>query len=62
MGKFIIIVLIAIAAFWCYNNVDFAELGNQFITSAKNEKTIKAVNSTREHNQSQEQAVLNGEY
>ena len=57
MWKFIILVILAIAAFWCYNNVDFSNITNNVSTSVKNEKTIKAVNSTRAVNYEAEQDV-----
>ena len=62
MIRFIVVVLIAIAAFWCYNNFDFSSFTNKVGQSVQNEKTIKAVRGTRNSNQTQEQEVLDGNY
>ena len=62
MIRFIVVVLIAIAAFWCYNNFDFSGFTKNVGQSVQNEKTIKAVRGTRDINQSQEQEVLDGNY
>ena len=62
MGKFILVILIAVAAFWCYNNFDFSSFINKTAQSVQNEKTVKAVRGTRQFNQEHEQSVLNDNY
>ena len=62
MIRFIIVALIAIAAFWCYNNLDFSGFTKNVGQSIQNEKTIKAVRGTRTINQEQEKNALDGNY
>lgn len=61
MVRLLIIIALAFAAFWCYNNIDFAGIANKTATSIQNEKTIKAVNSGRQTNYDNEQSVIDNE-
>lgn len=62
MVRLIIIAIIAYAAFWCYNNIDFSRIADNTKTSIQNEKTIKAVRNERQTNYGNEQSVVNNDY
>lgn len=60
MRTLIIWILISIAAFWCYKNVDFDGMLNNYLKdTSKNEKTIKAVIDTHKINYEAEQEIIN---
>ncbi|MCQ2753966.1 MAG: hypothetical protein MJ231_02840 [bacterium] len=61
MIRFIIVIVLAIAAFWCYNNFNFEKISNDVQTTLKNEKTVKAVNYERSSNYQTEQDAINNE-
>lgn len=61
MTRFIIVIVLAIAAFWCYNNFDFEKISNDVQTTLKNEKTVKAVGNERATNHQNEQDAINNE-
>jgi len=63
MIRFIILIAIAFAAFWCYNNVDFDSVKGSMIKTMKKEKTIKAVDGGRTRMaEDAENAINNGTY
>ena len=62
MIRLIIIAAIAFAAFWCYNNIDFAGMAKKTENSIKNEKTIKAVRNERSTNNGNAQSVMDDGY
>lgn len=47
MIRLFILIVMAFGILWCFNNVDFTKIKNDTLKHIKNEKTIKAVNSTR---------------
>ena len=61
MIRLIILAILAYAAFWCYNNIDFSKITDTTKTSIQNEKTIKAVRNERQTNYNNEQAVVDNE-
>jgi len=61
MIRLIIIAIIAFAAFWCYNNINFSKIANDTKTSIQNEKTIKAVRNERQTNYNNEQSAINND-
>ena len=61
MVRFLIIVAIAFAAFWCYNNIDFSNIVDNAKSSIQNEKTIKTVNDKRSFDHEQVEAVMRNE-
>lgn len=61
MMRLIIIAILAYAAFWCYNNIDFSRIADNTKSSIQNEKTIKAVRNERDTNYNYEQSVVNNE-
>ena len=62
MVRLIIIAIIAYAAFWCCNNLDFSKIADNTKNSIQNEKTIKAVRNERQTNYSNEQSVVDNNY
>ena len=62
----IIIVVIIIALGWCFYtgkiNLNFNNLKEDSIEKLQNEKTIKAINSTRERRQDDVNKVNNNDY
>lgn len=61
MIRLIIIAIIAFAAFWCFNNLNFNKIADDAMSSIQNEKTIKAVRNERQTNYENEQAVVNND-
>jgi len=59
MVRLLIIIALAFAAFWCYNNIDFSSIAKNTENSIKNEKTIKAVRNERSSNYEYEQSAIN---
>lgn len=61
--KFLLILLVVIAAAWAYMNVDFNKLKSNTVegvsSSVKNEKTIFGVNNSREQNRKETQDAVN---
>lgn len=62
MIRLLIIIALAYAAFWCYNNVNFSKIADTTKTSIQNEKTIKAVRNERDVNRGDEQSILDNSY
>lgn len=50
MVRILIILALAYGAYWCYNNVDFANLADNAKTKLQSEKTINAVTKSRQQN------------
>jgi hypothetical protein len=61
MIRLLIIIALAYAAFWCYNNVNFSKIADDTKSSIQNEKTIKAVRNERDSNYNYEQSVVSNE-
>lgn len=61
--KFLLILLVVIAAAWAYMNVDVNKLKSNTVegvsNSVKNEKTIFGVNNSREQNRKETQDAVN---
>lgn len=57
--KIIILIILIVAGWYVYNNVDFNQLLNQTTNTIKNEKTIQTVNGTRENIEQKRQEALN---
>ena len=60
MGKLIALIVIAAAAFWIYNNVDFANFTTNATNTFKKEKTIRGVDETRRQNNEASERALEG--
>jgi len=58
MIRLVVILILAFAIFWCYNNINFSNIMNKAGTSIQNEKTIKAVREKRQFDYEQEQAAM----
>ena len=62
----IIIILIIVALGWCFYtgkiNLNFDEMKENSIETLKNEKTIKAVNSSREKTQNDVNEINNNNF
>ena len=62
MIRLIVIIAIALAAFWCYNNIDFSNVAKNTQSSIQNEKTIKAVREKRQMDKDDAQSVMDNGY
>lgn len=62
MIRLLIIIALAFAAFWCYNNIDFSHVSNDAQSSIQNEKTIKAVREKRQMDKDDAQSVMDNGY
>ena len=62
MIRFIVLIVIAIAIFWGFNNFNFAQFKDNAIQTMQKEKTVKAVTGTRDFNYEQEQKAINNEF
>lgn len=60
MIRFIILVLLAVAVYWAYNNFDFNTFVDNTKTVLQNEKTVKAVNNKRAFDYNEEQNIIEG--
>ena len=45
--KFILILAVILGLYWCFNNINFDNIKNTFITGAKNGSIVKSVNDGR---------------
>lgn len=63
MVRIIVIVIIA-ALGWCFytGKIDLSNFKENSIEKLKNEKTIKAINSSRDRNQQDVDRVNNGDF
>ena len=61
MIRLIIIALLAFAAFWCFNNINFSNIADSTKSAIQNEKTIKAVQNERQSNYGYEQSAVGNE-
>ncbi len=62
MVRFIVLVAVAIAVFWCFNNVNFSNIIDNAKTSIQNAITVKAVNGKHAIDYEQEQAAIYTDY
>ena len=62
MIRLLIIIALAFAAFWCYNNIDFSNISKNAQSSIQNEKTIKAVREKRQLDNDDAQSVMDNGY
>jgi len=60
MGKIIALILIAAAGWFVYTGVDFSKVKDSSVEALKKEKTINAINSRRDTEQSDVNNVING--
>jgi len=56
--KWIVILLIAAAAFWAYQNVDFSQLGSNTENTIKQEKTLKKFFDADNQNKEETRKVI----
>ncbi len=62
MIRLIVIIALAFAAFWCFNNINFSKIARDTQSSIQNEKTIKAVREKRQLDRDDAQSVMDNGY
>jgi predicted negative regulator of RcsB-dependent stress response len=62
MFRLLVIIVLAFAAFWCYNNINFSNVAKDAQSSIRNEKTIKAVREKRQFAKDDAQSVMDNGY